>query len=323
MTKPTVTVTIVTARTADQIDYGMMHKHREQLLLGPTTPGELRALAAGVFQDDDVLHHTDYQLRALAMGADYPDEVLVIDRHAELLYDVDVSCFPFPVRYYPPQVASFELIGRAVPPFTRAKDTYLEASDKNTAALLCRSDILVMLDDACLPGVGLVHAAREVCAEGSVLVLGHCKTWFEEDRLQHSEANWMRTTAPEEGERTPFGIFAMPLGVFLEVDGLRESYNGRRCPTDIDLLKRVRLYAPDKLTCRRGAHVWEVPHDTLVAGAEMEPYDPAICTTWAAGNQPLLRTRRKIVQAYLDAQERAIEAAEALLEDDDGEDDEL
>lgn len=319
---PTVTVAIVTARTGDQIAYDELHKRRRELLLSPDTPGELRAFVSALFQgNDDVLHHVDYQLRALALGIDQPDEVLVIDRHLNPALSVpntfsdsgDDSPYPFPVSYHPPQVSKLELTGNGcLPPFSRASGVPLECNDKNTAILLCRTDVLVMLDDACLPGIGLVTKAREVCAEGAVLAFGHRKLIFDE-KLTWSEANWMCAGAPEE--RTPFGIWAAPLGVLLDVDGLCEALDGRRYHTDIDFRRRVEA-ADYSITTSPGAHVWELPHEPVTA-QPMREFTAEDAESGA--NWPPLRMRRKAAQAYLDQHRRLVEALEVAEDTDDDE----
>lgn len=326
---PTVAVAIVTARSNADTHYSRWRDLRDRFLSDPSyrppqVSGELQALLAGVLHAP-VEHHVYYQLRALALGTRLPDEVLVIDRlrhqagrvgriaeGVEHYHAEDVALwpewFPFPITFAKPMLSSRELTSNptaGLPGGVRSNTVSFGCSDKNTAIVMTSTDVLVMLDDCCLPSFDLVRCAREVFAAEKpvnqtvvhdddgrvytkpgpfprrVLLLGHRKLYLRGGEVEAADANWTTTPAEWPVDRAKhtrriFGVWAMPLETILDLNGFNTILDGGRNGLDEELLERMdRLATAQDYTYvfQPGARVYEIEHEMPWANPEVDAAD--------------------------------------------------
>jgi len=274
---PTVSVAIVTARDNADTSYDTWRALRKTLLEGDEIPvpqkalnGEFVALLMACLNEPAEHHHVEYQLRALELQTQKPDSVTVISRvdWPALLEDG-----PPDVRWAPPMLSQVEMhenpVTALAPVFevNRRNGVPLGCSDKNTAVVLCDSDILIVLDDCCLPSPGLVATAARVCAEGNVLLLGHRKINLEgeggaDSEGSYSESNW--TPRFLDDDRNVFGIFAAPIEHILGVNGWNTSMDGFKGNLDVELKIRMDRYLKmreRKYVAHESARVYEIGHE--------------------------------------------------------------
>lgn len=266
----TVAVAIVTARKMEETTYDTWRKVRNCILARKPyedvvvekdfLQGEFAALLATCLARPAMVH-VEYQLRALAAGTVLPDEVIVVDRtfdtrRVDAFYYRDEDDEPlFPVIWTAPQVSRREMdndpaAGMAGAPLKR--NISLGCSDKNTALSLCNEDVLVMLDDCCLPGFGLVETVQRLTKENPrrVVLIGHRQLYLPVDggQFEHADANWVakETTfgvdAAQESRRV-FGIWGMPMEHILAVNGFNTELDGSRFSLDEELMLRMDRYA--------------------------------------------------------------------------------
>lgn len=289
----TVTVAVVTARTSEQTSFDKWRQLRRAFLdrqfQHKLVQGEFGALLACALAEP-ASHHVNYQLRALSYGTRPPDQILVIDRHETephtYLFQDSCSRHPeTPIRWGPPMLSAKELAlhptaGMALWGTPRRTDTSFGCADKNTAIALCKTDVLVMLDDCCLPGFGLVeavadHFARET--RPSVMPLQHRKIYLTGEgpafvtwKLEHTDANWTEQVwhAPVSEARMMrrvLGVWAMPTSIIRdELDGYNTLLDGDRAALDEELMARCDRYLEahgGSYLFNPSARLYEIDHD--------------------------------------------------------------
>lgn len=335
----TTTVAIVTARRNDDIRYAEWTKLRKALLANPAmghpaVNGELLALLMACLHRP-VVHHIEYQLRALQMQTVTPDRILIVDR----LYDdklvqatlehfdgglpIEDDATEMEINWVEPMLTPRELDMQpfsALPPWKRENSVCFGCGDKNTALCMCETDHLIMLDDGCLPGPCLVELAVEACSRGNVLLLGHRQLYLPTDdqpTVRHADANWDGHQSP----RCPFGIWAMPVEYALAVNGYNTSLDGKRGGLDLEFRHRLDLFAKTRgfeFQVAKLARVYELQHDIpWTAGDETDRdwHDFLPEKGWRAVGPDLSRVHTRYLEEV-----RQLDAEEEQQEEDDEED---
>lgn len=308
----TVTVAIVTARANKQTSFEKWHRVRDAFLSRgcqhKLLNGEFGALLAGALAQP-AEHHVCYQLRALALGTRLPDKVLIVDRLASS--PLHVSSLAAWGNYSPQHVQRFEEL-QWCPPMLSAKElelypetalpnakrptgTSFGCSDKDTAIAMCDTDVLVMLDDCCLPGFGLVEAVRDYFGYPKrdvpqVMPLGHRKVYLEgfewnmpasvawkHWKLNNTDANCVAlpgadpaapmtlSVAAARQQRRVLGVWAMPMRIIRDqLNGYNTLLDGDRAALDEELMERCDRYlmASDGMyVFDSRARLYEIEHD--------------------------------------------------------------
>jgi hypothetical protein len=255
----TITAAIVTGRKREDTHYDQWHDIRKKLIerqiQSKHLNGELGALLVSCLSSSAEVH-VDYQLRALVLGTRIPDRVIIVDRTFENpSSNLDYIDFDNKLRgvVVPPMISETELsahpssaMGGVI--FKRKTDVSMMNADKNTALALCETDYLIMLDDCCLPGLGLVQAAYEACSAGRVLFIGHQKLFLERDGIEANASNWAvdrQVVTPDDARsmRRVFGVFAIPLNYLLDLNGFNTELDGLPVGSDEELMERMDRYA--------------------------------------------------------------------------------
>lgn len=284
---PEITVAIATGRSLEDTHYekwmAIRRAFLDRQLQSKHLNGEFGALLAAVL-DEKLDYHIEYQLRALEKGTRQPDRVIIVDRFRR-----DIGGAEY-VDYYgardramvvEPMVSPHELEllpGSALccPLSKRSNQLSMGCSDKNTAISLCETEYLLMLDDCCLPGFGLVQAAFNACKEGRILLVGHQQMYvessspaWEDYKIEVAQANWIEggskvysVEAAKETRRV-FGVWAMQLSHILAVNGFNTSLDGDRGGLDLELLERMDRYAAAselEYEVNPNARIYEIGH---------------------------------------------------------------
>lgn len=300
---PTICVAIVTARDNEHTSYDRWRGLRRAFLaraaewadpassvalplwagdrcLQSVLTSEFGSLLTACLNDPCAHSHVEYQLRALELQTQAPDDVLVVSRYA---WPDFFSDGPPGVRWVAPMLSDKEAaeypLSRVATTLevNRTHPTSFGCADKNTALVLNRCDFLVMLDDCCLPGPGLVEAVYKACAAGDVMLLGHQKVSFDGASLRIATSNW--DPAALDLERNVFGIFAAPMDVILGVNGWNTTLDGSVGDLDVELKFRMDAYLRMRgrsYVGSRAARVYEIDHDTpWVKDAPVPAWRPA------------------------------------------------
>jgi len=327
--KSKVSVAIVTARRDEDTTYEEWRSLRKAFLAGASSWGELdlqgpsRKVLTGEFGGllmaclgSPARHHVEYQLRALALQTTPPDEVLIVSRRKvppELC-----DGWPFPVNISEPLLSEAEL--RLVPNAAvsllfedelRCTEHSFGCADKNTAVVLARSPNLVMLDDCCLPGPGLVEAVHDtVCKDGCILMLRHRQLYR---TLEVADANEDLAVG-----HVVFGIFASPVKYLLDVNGWNQALDGQRSGLDAELKLRMDRYTRMRevsYVTHPAARVYEIEHSYPWGSA---PGEWEEATGYKAPG-PDLAALREAAQAILQKEDDDARAEEEEEEDFDDE----
>jgi len=284
---PKLTVAIVTARRNEDTHYDKWRDIRRAFLdrdlQSKHFNGEFGALLAAVL-DEELDNHIAYQLAALAKGTRQPDRVIIVDRArddiggAEYFEYFDGHGRGVAVE---PMVSprELELIpGSALCPSLpdRSRKASMGCNDKNTAIALCETEYLMMLDDCCLPGFGLVAAAFRACEAGRILLVGHQQMYVDQQpawadtNIEVAQANWIHgkgevySVAQAKETRRVFGVWAMPLKHILAVNGFNTTLDGDRGGLDLELLERMDRYATAsdvEYAVEPNARIYEIGHE--------------------------------------------------------------
>jgi hypothetical protein len=328
-----LTVAIVTARRNSDTTYPTWVSLRKAFLAGKRTwtmgdvevdlgepnrrcrylGGEWGAVMTSCLADP-ADHHVQFQLRALELQTRPPDDVLIISRvpcsnlryGGSLLAGVEPMLSPAELEDDPPtsMTGFFGL---------RNNKVSRGCSDKNTVLALCQTEYLLVLDDCCLPGPGLVEAAYEACSEGKILLLGHRKLYLptrEQPTVRVADLN-----TDLENARA-FGIWAMPLEYILAINGWNVALDGQRDALDLELKVRMDRYAATReieYAVHPAAKVYEIEHENPWVDPE-EPIDwQERCPDgWRAPGPDLAKLRVEI-------ERRAESTIAEIREDADGE----
>lgn len=263
---PKITVAIATGRATEDTHYEKWMEVRKAFLNRELKSrhlnGEFGALLAAVL-DEKTNYHIEYQLRALDKGTRQPDRILVVDRNRDDIGGAEyIDDFQNPGRgmVVEPMVSPRELemmpessLGTCLS--KRSNRLPMGCNDKNTAIALCETEFLVMLDDCCLPGFGLVEAAYRACEKNRILLVGHQQMYIEraeewaDTKIEVARANWSdgrcnpRSVDEAKEMRRVFGVWAMPLSYILAVNGFNTTLDGYRGGLDLELLERMDRYA--------------------------------------------------------------------------------
>ena len=277
---PKITVAIATGRSLEDTHYEKWMDIRRAFLdrqfQSKYLNGEFGALLAAVL-DEKLDYHIEYQLRALEKGTRQPDRVIIVDRSRR-----DIGGAEY-VDYYgsrdramvvEPMVSPREL--ELLPASAlccslskRSNKVAMGCSDKNTAIALCETEYLLMLDDCCLPGFGLVQAAYNACEAGHILLVGHQQMYAKEQVIEVAQANWIdgdaKTYSVKEAKETRrvFGVWAMQLSHILAVNGFNTTLDGTRGGLDLELLERMDRYAAAselEYEVSPNARIYEIGH---------------------------------------------------------------
>jgi len=280
---PRITVAIATGRGIDDTHYYKWMRIRraflDRELQSKHLNGEFGALLAAVL-DEKLDYHIEYQIRALEKGTRAPDRIIIVDRVKEDLGGMEYYGGEGRDIIVAPMMSARELelmpaSALSGPLDRRSNKVSMGCSDKNTAIALCETEYLLMLDDCCLPGFGLVEAAYRACEAGHILLVGHQQMYVEEalewsdTKIEVSQANW--TTALDEytvdaakENRRVFGVWAMPLSHALAVNGFNTRLDGDRGGLDLELLERMDRYATAtglEYEVSPNARIYEIGHD--------------------------------------------------------------
>lgn len=331
-----ISVAIVTARENEHTSYGRWRSLSQAFLSGKsewTDPsnesivvplggpnrrlkhlgGEFGALLAACLSDE-AEHHVEYQLRALALQTMKPERVFVVSRNPE----PEGFCDRWPgVAWEQPMMSVRELdlnpVSSAMFPSLRPCKESLGCTDKNTTLLLCRTDHLIVLDDCCLPGFGMVESALDACMKGHVFFLQHRQMYLptvDRPGIEIGESN----TNLSEGH-IAMGIWAAPIKHFLAINGWNTELDGQRGGLDQELKMRLDVFARMKgieYSSSPYARVYELEH-TYPWGSVSRWEPPEIPPGYRAPG-PSLSEIRAAVQHELTIEE--IEDAE----EEEGED---
>lgn len=277
-----ITLAVVTARTTRETRFAEWCAVREALcnrkpyrtafyrdgistaldwpLPNDVVTGEFAALLTGVCTQSR--HHLKQQLAAIALGTKQPTTCLLVDRSCAVETMPDVK-YVRPIRL------------EDEPKGSRNRNRSMGCHDKNTAILFAPDDVLIMLDDCCLPSFGLVQAVSDYFEDevhrDDVFMLGHQKVFL--PKAEHgfacAIANWVdkpvqMPVSQAQATRRVCGIFAMRLETLLAVNGFNERLDGGRNGLDEELLVRLDRY----LAANGGfyyydprARVYEIEHD--------------------------------------------------------------
>lgn len=318
-----LTVAIVTARRNEDTRYAAWRDLGRAIMHGehkdPNVSGEWLGLLAALNFFPPVVHHVFYQLRALALQTEPPNEVLVIDRllgdnFEEIADALDAERLPFVVRWMQPKLGAKEFANDPYLGLYHAQVISPEPSlcglpkrntavpygnsDKNTALIHAAHENLLMLDDCCIPGYALVHHAKTACAAKKILLIGHRAFYLpnqHHDYVEIADANWQ-----PDSPRHVFGIWAMPLQYMLDINGFNVELDGKRGSWDVELKARMDMYCENrgrKYTILHGARCYEIEHDYPWNAAGKHDENPKVDAWLAPGTS--LSTLRK---AYLAGQ---------------------
>lgn len=331
-----ITVAIVTGRRNEDCRYEEWRSLRNAFLSGrpewvregvppldlgapqrrhPYLGGEFGAVMTTVFAGEPPPHHTGYQVRALALQTRLPDEVLIVSRGHDPNEDWDLDGWPFPVRRLEPLISPRELelhpelCGMHLSTAPRSTKDSFGCSDKNTALVACRTENMIMLDDCCLAGPGLVEAALAACTDRKVLFIRHRQL-----RLPTAESPVLAVADANdnlEQAHTVLGIWAAPISVFLAINGWNTDLDEQRGGLDAELKQRLDNYArmaDIEYVVDPVARVYEIEHDYPWGMTRND--DPAPAVGYGAPG-PSLRKIRDAIQPWLD------------LDDDNGDEEEI
>jgi len=276
-----ITVAICTAREINNTHYyKWMNTRRAFLnreLQSKHFNGEFGALVSAVL-DEKLDYHVDYQIRALEKGTRMPDRIIIVDRAKNdgpgmEYYDDDGTTVIVKPMISPREL---ELLpGSALCPALdkRSNTVSFGCNDKNTAIALCETEYLLMLDDCCLPGFGLVEAAYRACEANHILLVSHQQMYVEEMAqsytIEVAQANWHHEKIcykVDEAKQTRrvFGVWAMQLSHLLAVNGFNTLLDGDRAGLDLELLERMDRYAQAsglEYEINPAARIYEIGHD--------------------------------------------------------------
>ena len=257
-----LTVAIVSARTEVDTSYAQWYKLRRAFLNGerywfgmdlgpperrcPSLGGEFGAVLSACLAWPAVMHF-EFQLRALALQTYVPDEILLVVRghgpDEELLSRWPANLAP--LTWTEPMISAAELdeqpaLGMAhITDVPRRRDVSRGCADKNTAIVMCQTKHLLVLDDCCLPGPGVVQAAYDACQAGRVFLPQHRQLYLptaEQPSIRYADAN----TGPDS--HIVMGICAAPLEYFLAINGWNTKLDGQRTALDEELKVRMDRY---------------------------------------------------------------------------------
>jgi hypothetical protein len=282
---PKITVAIATGRATEDTHYEKWMEVRraflDRELQSKHLNGEFGALLAAVL-DEKLDYHIEYQMRALDKGTRQPDRILIVDRNRDDIGGAEyIDDFNSPGRgmVVEPMVSPREL--ELMPEATmgtclskRSNKLSMGCADKNTAIALCETEFLLMLDDCCLPGFGLVEAAYRACEKNLILLVGHQQMYleraeeWEDTKVEVAQANWdgynEYTSEEVKQLRRVFGVWAMPLSHILAVNGFNTTLDGDRGGLDLELLERMDRYvkAQDlRYATSHCARIYEIGHE--------------------------------------------------------------
>lgn len=310
MGEPEITVAIVTARDTDETGYAAWRDWYLSYIRdgGPSKNVSAEMLSTFMSLLHPVKHHVDYQIRALMNQTRMPDEILVVSR----VPHPDVDFLPDSVVWVEPMLSSRELELNPTAgmlchpdledvPGRRERGVSLGCSDKNTVLVLCKTEYLMVLDDCCLPGPGLVEAAYRSCQEGKVLLPAHRQLYYPtEDRpyVEIADAN----TDLAAGHLV-MGIWAAPLKFFLDINGWNTDLDGCRGGLDLELRVRMDRY----LEMRGGgydifsrARVYEIGHDYPWGKESSLDWQEKIPSGYVAPGPSLKKVREKIFSTWIE-----------------------
>lgn len=230
--------------------------------------GEFGYLLSVALRNNDIINHTDYQLRLLDIQTVKPDKVIIVNRClTDDIIDGIETEYSFDVDYIVPKISKKELESNNLScmfsqnHLVRNNLIPYGCSDKNTAIIACETDNLIILDDCCLPTPGLVEATAKTCERGNILLIGHRKIHLPTEnnsKIFHSESNWGTVDG-----RNVFGIFGIPLKYIIEVNGFNEQLDGNTGNLDVELKKRMDIYAKSngiRYEISNFAKVYEIEH---------------------------------------------------------------
>jgi len=261
---PKITVAIATGRVTADTHYekwmAIRRAFLDRELKSKHLNGEFGALLAAVL-DEKLDDHVEYQIRALEKGTRQPDRIIIVDRcKADLqgmeYYGPDGCSVIVEPMVSPRELELLPAAALCCPLSKRSNKLSMGCNDKNTAIALCETEYLLMLDDCCLPGFGLVQAAFKACEAGGILLVGHQQMYVEQQlkwadtKIEVAQANWPVDDGPafydvEKAKelRRVFGVWAMSLSHILAVNGFNTTLDGDRGGLDLELLERMDRYA--------------------------------------------------------------------------------
>lgn len=284
---PKITVAIATGRGIDDTHYYKWMRVRRAFLNRDLQSrhlnGEFGALLAAVL-DEKLDYHIEYQIRALEKGTRAPDRIIIVDRVKEEIGGMEYYGSEGRDIIVSPMMSSRELELMPASALSGALDrrsnkVSMGCSDKNTAIALCETEYLLMLDDCCLPGFGLVEAAYRACDAGHILLVGHQQMYLDlvqdgHDRwdltkIEVAQANWtdektVYTVEQAKEVRRVFGVWAMPLSHALAANGFNTRLDGDRGGLDLELLERMDRYATAtglEYEVSPNARIYEIGHE--------------------------------------------------------------
>jgi hypothetical protein len=347
--KPKISVAIVTARENKDTSYDRWRDLRSAFLNrasswkdpatnavlplwqrgGKTCPsqlsGEFGALLTACLAVPYRWHHVEYQLQALAMQTRIPDDIYIVSR---VRWPNPNEDGPGGLGWWPPLLSQRELElqpeSALGPSFEFRKNTVsFGCADKNTAVALCRTEYLIVLDDCCLPGFGLVEAAYQACKANKILLLGHRKISFpregDEPQLSHSDSN-----LTIDDPRKVFGIWAMPIKHILAINGWNTQLDGFRGGDDEELKRRTDIYVAMRgldYAVSPAARVYEIDHENPWGDGPLE-------CSWSTPNGyaapgPRLKDLHAAANEYLNVleEEDGPEPEAEEIDEEDGPDD--
>lgn len=284
---PKITVAICTGRDTEDTHYDKWMEVRtaflNRKLRSKHLNGEFGTLLAACL-GEKLNYHIEYQIKALELGTRQPDRIIIVDRCRDDIDGMQYFDSEGKSVLIEPMIAPRELelspraamccsVGR------RTNKTSFGCNDKNTAIVLCETEYLLMLDDCCLPGFGLVQAAFEACEAGCILLPGHQQMYIEESvlatktweaaKIEIAQANWavkdreILTVEQAVERRRVFGIWAMDIRHILAVNGFNFELDGDRGGLDEELMERVDRYARAtdvNYMMHENARVYEIGH---------------------------------------------------------------
>jgi hypothetical protein len=342
--KDGITVAIVTARANEHTSYKQWRSLRNAFLSGQPEwhteglppialgdpdrrnkylSGEFGALLGACLATPAKHHHIEYQLRALELQTRRPDHVMIISR------------VPWPgnllprwsrgeVSWIEPMVSTRELEAWPESAFTyfenRRTDLSFGCNDKNTAIVACRTPYLIMLDDCCLPGFGLVEAGMKACEENHVMLFGHRKVYLpsqDNPNLAIADANFTL-----QDKRGVFGIWAAPVEHLLAINGFNTALDTSRGGLDEELKLRMDRYMQMRslgYTTHSSARVYEIEHEHPWDTTDRDWQELCPDGFWAPG--PNLKSIREAVLKRFAADDLDLLDEDDFFDDDPDDDD--
>jgi hypothetical protein len=255
--------------------------------------------------------HVEYQLRALQNQTRRPDEVLVVSR-IPFTYETSWGGW---VSWAEPILSAREVRENPLSgllchadledvPGRRQRSVPMGCSDKNTALLLCRTEYLLVLDDCCLPGPGLVEAAYRACSEGKVFLPAHRQLYLptaDRPYIEIADANTDLVCG-----HLVMGIWAAPVIYFLDINGWNTDLDGKRGGLDQELKIRMDRY----LEMRDGdyaissrARVYEIGHEYPWGNEPSGEWMEKVPSGYLAPGPSLKKLRQEIFSTWADPQE--------------------